>query len=188
MTSKKSLLTLTCVFFISLCSPIRAEMPWQEYFVRGVNYGFCGCMPYLISNIIKKDLSNSSVGIFFNFKFNDELRSVPERIVLGGTGVCCHKLVNKLVVDKLFSESYIRKLGNKRFVSDAFVFMGAILGDYSSKCNPLGPFIGAALLGVLSDYALDKKYNSKPFQQLKKNTEEKRKERKKYEATKINNE
>lgn len=188
MTSKKSLLMMTGILFISLCSPIKAEMSWQEYFVRGVNYGFCCCMPYFISNSIKKDFSSSSAGVFFNFEFNDELRGVPERMVLGGTGVCCHKLVNKFVVDKLFSEGDIRKLGNKRFVSDVSACIGAMLGDYDSKCHPLGSFIGAALFGVLADYTLNKKYNFKLFQQLKKNTEEKSKKRKEHEATRINNE
>ena len=186
MTSRKSLLMITSALLISLCSPICAEMTWQERVVRGVNYGVCGSIPYIFKDSFVRDLANNPLGKLAGIKLdNDGSRNMLEHVLLGAAGVTLQKIVNKSVVDRLISESDRRKLGNKRFVSDMAAGVGAMLGDAVSGGHPLGSFMGALLFGMFFDYVLDEKYNSNVVQQLKKNTEENNKKRETREAAKL---
>ena len=186
MTSKKLLLMITSALFISLCSPICAEMTWQERVVRGANYGACGCIPYLLKDSFISDLANNSLVKLAGIKLNDDRsRSMLERVLIGATGVGLQKMVNKSVTNRLISESDRRKLGNKRFVSDVAAGVGAMLGDAVSGGHPLGSFMGALLFGMFFDHVLDEEYNSNVVQQLEKNTEENNKKRETREERKL---
>ncbi len=181
MTSKKSLLTLTCAVFISLCSPIRTEMTWQERVARGANYGVCSSIPFIVLSLVIKRIG-------FNEDNTSELLSLVTYLLFGGIGIAFQRVTSEFGVDILFSESDRRELGKKRFMSNIAAGMGAGVGYYISGGNCLGSFAGATLFGTLTDYTLlDKKYNSELFKQLEKNTEENNKKRKEREATKINN-
>jgi len=79
MTSKKSLLALTCVLFISLCSPIRAKTTNKERFVRALNYGFLHQFSFLTDEfIVDKYFSESDRNLLGKERF------LVNTIALGG--------------------------------------------------------------------------------------------------------
>ncbi len=91
MICKKSHLKLSCLLFVSLCSPIQAETSWTEEIARGLCYGYFGM------ETTKIRYHHSSIS-----------KNLPIFIV--GS-----MMMDEFVLDKYFTESDRNLLGKERF-------------------------------------------------------------------------
>ena len=150
--SKKSLLTFTCVLFVSLCSPIKAETTNKERFVRAFNYGFLPQFSFLTDEfIVDKCFPESDRNLLGKKRF------LVNGVALGGA-------IAGVIVGGI--ASYFFNNNDENF--NNYMYIGSVFG-------------GAAC-GLYAGYFLEKRVKNNRFKELEKITIKKKKEREEHES------
>ncbi len=174
MTSKKSLLTFTCIFFVSLYSPIRAETTNKERLFRALNYAYWGGS---VVTVFKNDEP-----LKCKLQKDELLRIIARAITATGISLLADEGMDKYI----FTESDRHQLGNERFLVNLAVggaaivcgFLGSLFDDKDSKMFAvLGCSVGGAVGGLSFSYFLEQRVKNNRFEELEKITKKKKKER-----------
>ncbi len=121
--NKKSLFMFICVLFVSLYSPIRAEISWKQKLANATNDGFCGLLTYCPSE--KKELKKNEKSISLD---EDEETS---RILVKDTGSSVY-----ISYDDLYDEDNFLEYKGVEFTKYKDpVEYNTINNDYDKKQN-----------------------------------------------------